>query len=94
METYKNTTLSIIFIVAAPLLLWLMDSLSKVGIGSLPFTLLMILYFVFLIVGIFFGWKSLKSKESSVLGNLVTLFGIIALLGGILFFSWLRSWTI
>jgi len=90
----KNTILSIVFIVAAPLLLWFMNFLSKVGhIASLPFTFLVILYFVLLIVGIFFGWKSLKLKESSILGNLVTLLGIFALLGGIVFFYWLWSWT-
>ena len=88
MKKYNNTSISIVFILIAPLLLLFMDFLSKI----MPFTLFVILYVISLVIGIFFGWRSLKLKESPILGNLVTLFGIFALLGGIVYLYWIRSW--
>ena len=44
------------------------------------FALFVFPYLIFLIIGIFFGWKNLKSKEPSLIGHIITIIGIVMLL--------------
>lgn len=97
----KNTLLSLVFIVAAPLWVWITTHLSSVPYAtSLPakilkdgFVVYILPYFVLLLVGIFFGWKNLKNKQSSVLSNLITLIGAVMFLGSIVYYFWLLNWV-
>ncbi|MBI2627605.1 hypothetical protein HYW72_01610 [Candidatus Nomurabacteria bacterium] len=50
-------------------------------------------YFLFIIVGLFFGFKS-KTKDSSLLNNLVVLIGLLLLIGSFLLYSFSAGWTV
>lgn len=101
MKINKNVLLSLGSFIAAPVwyALWLF--LGKILIinpaqSSVPrwiSSLILWPYFIFFAIGIFFGWKNLKSEKPSVLGNIVTLLGILALFVSIYILGWAAAWS-
>jgi hypothetical protein len=86
MKKYKNALISFGFLLAAPVWIFLWTQFGKNLLLNSPPNLInatyVIPYFLFIILGIFFGWKNLKAKQSLILGNIITLIGM-----GMLFFS-------
>jgi len=102
MKKYKNVLLSLGSYVIA--FVWYFFWLSPFSILLAKFIpptmaplmnkLIIIFYFIFILIGIFLGWKSIKSKESILFGNLIFLIGIIILFASGLFYVWLSAWSV
>ena len=102
MKKYKNVLLSLGFIIAAPawFALWLLASpiffsspIQSGAYSSLLVALIIIPYFVFFAIGIFFGWRNLKSEKPLVLGSIITLLGIAAMLFSVFMILEAMAWS-
>lgn len=88
MKIYKNVLLSLGFFLAAPAwcaLFYFIVHIIIYGIAqpNIPHWITDFViwpYFIFLGIGIFFGWKNLKSEKPLLIGHVITILGIIALL--------------
>jgi hypothetical protein len=103
MDKYKNVLLSSSFFIAAPIWIVLWLSLGRVfianpiqshALSSILYAVYIWPYFIFFALGVFFGWKNLKSEKPSVIGNIVTLLGIVALLLSVAYYFWAASWSV
>ncbi len=95
MKKYKNICLSIGSYLIAILWLAILVQIGSTLVathksftlgGTMNFIVLAV-FFVFLLIGIFFGSKSNKAKESSWAGNLLMAIGIVLILGYLLLMS-------
>ncbi len=78
-KKYKNIYFSVLAYILAALILFFW---TNVGL-ELPKTIAwigLIIVGLLIILGIYFGFKSVKAKESLLIGNLLMLLGILALL--------------
>ena len=97
MKKQKNVLLSLTSFILAPVWIWIVSVFSQNSI-PLPvilrnyFSVSALPYFVLILIGIFFGWKNLKSNESPLIGNIITLLGIIMFFASILYYAWLIAW--
>lgn len=100
MHPYRNVLLSLGFFILAPVWLLLLSFITHLFIIMPPqapsafwnasFTWP---YILFLGIGTFFGWKNLKSEHSYMIGNIITILGIILSLGSVAFYFWALSWN-
>lgn len=95
MKKYKNIILSLVSYLLAFLwlLLWSQFIYGNTSNPADAFQLMYLSpYFILITIATFFSWKSLKLKESSIVGNIVTLIAVVVLFTSILYYSWLISW--
>jgi hypothetical protein len=61
--------------------------------GDVMSTLVIVIYFLFIFVGLFFGFKSRK-EEPNLINNLITIIGILLLIGSLVLFSFHLGWGV
>ena len=103
MKKYKYLLLTLISFILAPLWVWLsiigknpfFNFLSAPIVAKSQFMYGILPYFIFIILGIFFGWKNSTSKSPLAIGvgNSITLLGIFALFFSILLYIWAAAWS-
>jgi FtsH-binding integral membrane protein len=80
MKKYKNTLLSLgCYIIAVLIVYLIFASAPSLGPDPYYFAYLLWIGFILVPVGIFFGFKSDKQKESSWCGNLLMIVGVLLL---------------
>jgi hypothetical protein len=98
----KNVLVSLCSLIAAPLWYLLILGIGKVFIpdpsqshipSSIGAIIVFLPYFIFLAFGLFFGWKNLKSNKPSIIGNIITLLGIIGLLFSMFIIGSAMGWS-
>lgn len=101
MKNNKNVLLSLGSFIAAPVWYILILYIGKLFLisptqssisSSVGGALVLCPYFIFLAIGIFFGWKNIKSEKPSFLGNLITLIGVLMLLVSVYIFGLAAAW--
>lgn len=99
MKQYKNVLMSLgSYVLAFAWYLLFISSSSPFSqfvlykSGDVMSTLAIVIYFLFIFVGLFFGFKSRK-EEPNLINNLITIIGIILLIGSLVLFSFHLGWS-
>ncbi|MEI8174404.1 MAG: hypothetical protein WCG28_00455 [bacterium] len=91
MKKYKNVLLSLGAYALATLVYVISSHFVSISPNSPNWTGL-VLFVIMIIIGLFFGWKNMKSEKPLLLGNIIFLIVIIMLFAFILFYAVLSGW--
>jgi len=100
MKKYKNILLSLgSYILAFGWYILFISSSSSFSqfvpykSGDIMNKLVVGVYFLFIIIGLFFGFRN-KKQDPSLLGNLILLIGLLFLIGSYLLYSFSAGWSV